>query len=135
MKYIAKQLLIEVETATPATFAAIPQVASIDLPQGDTEEQDVTTLDNETNTREFLQGFEDGGECTLELVLDPATHLTGANSIWQMKKTGAVRNFRVGLPEAMATRATFSGYVKSAAPAGITAGQPMKMNATIRVTP
>jgi hypothetical protein len=132
-KYVAKNIVIEVETAVEDTFVAVPQVASIDLPQADTEEVEVTTLDNDS-AREFLQGFADGGEATLELVFDPATHFTATDSVWKLYKSGVTRRWRVGLPAAMALNYIFAGYVKTAGLATITPGQAIRLNATLRVS-
>jgi hypothetical protein len=133
-KFVAKGIVFEVETTTPGTYAAVPQVASIDLPEGDTEEVEVTTLDNTDDTREFLQGFKDGGECSLEMVFDPATHFTPADSVWKLYKSGAVRRWRVILPAAVDHRYKWQGYIRSAGLAGIQPGQALRLNATIRVS-
>lgn len=133
-KYVAKLVAFEVESATPLTFTAVPQLASIELPQADTEEVEVTTLDNAGSTREFLQGFIDGGEATLEMVFDPATHVTGTDSIWSLYKSGVTKNWRLVLPVAMASNYTFSAYVRNAGLMTVTPGQAIRMNATLRVS-
>jgi hypothetical protein len=133
-KYVAKLVEFEVESATPDTFTPVPQVASIELPQADTEEVEVTTLDNAGSTREFLQGFIDGGEATLEVVFDPATHVTGSNSLWSLYKSGVTKKWRLVLPVAMGTNYTFSAYVRNAGLMTITPGQAIRLNATLRVS-
>lgn len=133
-KYVAKLVAFEVEAATPGTFTAVPQVASIELPQADTEEVEVTTLDNAGSTREFLQGFIDGGEATLEVVFDPATHVTGTDSLWSLYKSGVTKNWRLVLPVAMDTNYTFSAYVRNAGLMTVTPGQAIRLNATLRVS-
>jgi hypothetical protein len=133
-KYVAKLVAFEVETAVAATFAPVPQVASVELPQADTEEVEVTTLDNAGSTREFLQGFIDGGEATLEVVFDPAVHVTGTDSIWSLYKSGVTKNWRLVLPAAMGSNYEFSAYVRNAGLMTVTPGQAIRLNATLRVS-
>src|SRR5262245_54547790 len=104
----------EIANATGTTFAEVPQVMNLDVPQATTDEIEVTTLDNTTGYREFLPSFKDGGEMGFTVVYDNVEHSDGADTIWQLFQDGTIRNMRIFLPTTTpGVDYTFPGYIKA----------------------
>jgi len=68
------------------------------------------------------------------VVFDPATHVTAANSLWSLYKSGVTKNWRLVLPVAMGSNYEFSAYVRNAGLMTVTPGQAIRLNATLRVS-
>jgi Lambda phage tail tube protein, TTP len=71
-KYTAygSQLQIADDRDTPTVWTTIPNVGSMGFPLGTVDQAEVTTHDSPGRYREYVQTMRDGGEVSIELVLD-----------------------------------------------------------------
>jgi hypothetical protein len=125
-----------VEGSTPGTFTEVAQVQSIGSIDMTADETEVTTLDNVSGFREFLQTFKDSGELPVTLVWDPAlpTHGEDEDGLWGLFISGETRNMKIEFPtKPVAYEATFSGFVKSYPTPQVTADDALISEVSIRV--
>lgn len=117
------------ETNTPGTYATIAEVSSIDGPSLAREVIDVTSLDSTGGYREFIGGFRDGGEVTLELNFT----LSGFNQFKDDFEDDGTHNYRIVMSDDGATTLQFAGFVSSLPPS-IQPDDKVTLAVTIKVT-
>jgi hypothetical protein len=114
-KYTGRGAKFSIEGGTPGTYTEVAQVQSIGSIDITADETEVTTLDNTSGFREFLQTFKDAGEMPLTLVWDPElpSHGPAAGGLWDLFIQGTVSNMKIEWATVPPYAATFSGFVKS----------------------
>src|SRR5262245_2246345 len=137
-KYTGKGGIFRIGTtgATP-TFTDVAQVASIGSIEISSDETEVTTLDNTSGFREFLQTFKDSGELPITLVWDPdlPTHGETADGLWGLMISGEVRPFQIEFPiKPTPYVADFNGFVKTFPTPEITPDDALTAEVSIRVS-
>ena len=135
-KYTGRGGKISVESATPDTFTEIAQVTSIGSISITSDEVEVTTLDNTSGFREYLQTFKDAGELPLTLVWDPAlpTHGPTATGLWGLMVSGQVKSWEIEFPTTPPYVATFDGFVKSFPTPSMTPDDALTAEVVLRVS-
>jgi predicted secreted protein len=118
---------------TAITFNAqtVGSISSISEVAPDSDELDVTTLDSTGGYREFLQGFKDGGECTLTGFYDSGD--AGQAAIITGYGTGDIDATVITLPAAAGT-VSFNSYVKSYAIGAAEVDGAVGFSGTLRIT-
>jgi predicted secreted protein len=89
------------------SFAAIAEVNSIEGPSMSADTIDVTSLDSTGGYREFITGFRDGGEVTLEMNFTRDGYLAMLADF----EAGLNVNYQIVLPDTGATTFDFAGLV------------------------
>ena len=120
-------------TGAGGSFTSIPEARGLAVPQPTTEFQDVTNLDSDNRTREFVKGLIDPGEITL------AANYTSNG--WEQQVADQARAdaifYRVTMPTLAAQTAgdvfTFRGFPTPSIQAD-DVGTPISMSITIRIT-
>ena len=114
-------------------WATIPEARGLAVPQPTTEYQDVTNLDSDNRTREFVKGLIDPGEITLNANY---TTLGWEQQIADQAAAAAIY-YRVTMPTLGTQTAgdvfTFRGFPTPSLQAD-DAGAPMGMTISIRIT-
>lgn len=114
-------------SADGITFAVIPEVTNIPLPEEQQDYVEVTSLDSPNGYREYLKGLKDLGEITME------ANYTRAG--WQQQKTDeaaqAATYYRITLSNG--DKFEFQGFPKVSLADGDIAGK-VPMTITIRGT-
>ena len=90
-------------------FTDIAEVNSISGPNMSRDTIDVTSLDSTGGYREFIAGFRDGGEVSLEMNFSLATYDTMKDDF----EDEETHNYRIVLPDTGATTFDFAGLVTS----------------------
>ena len=96
-------------SSSTETFDDIAEVNSISGPNMSRDTIDVTSLDSSGGYREFIAGFRDGGEVTLEMNFSLATYDLMKDDFEQSDTW----NYRIILPDTGATQFDFAGLVTS----------------------
>lgn len=99
------------DSSSNETFTAIAEINSISGPNKSRDTIDVTTLDSTGGYREFIGGFRDGGEITL--------NMNFTRDSWDELnvdfEAATLRNYRIEFPDgtngALKTDFTFAGLV------------------------
>lgn len=91
------------------TFHAIAEINSITGPGMTRDTIDVTSLDSTGGYREFITGFRDGGEVTLEMNFT----LDGYNQMKDDFEVDDTHNYQIVLPDTGATTLEFAALVTS----------------------
>ena len=100
------------ELGTTSTIAGIADLSNISGPTMSAEEIDVSSHDSTTNFREFVSGFLDGGEISLEGNLRNST--TGATTLVTAFNDRLSRWFHVVFPTTISlTAGTTNEYASS----------------------
>lgn len=135
-KYTGRSGKISVESATPDTFTEIAQVNSVGSISITSDEVEVTTLDNTSGFREYLQTFKDAGELPLTLVWDPAlpTHGPTATGLWGLMVSGEVKTWQIEFPTTPPYIAEFDAFVKSFPTPSMTPDDALTADVTLRVS-
>ena len=119
-KYAAKGTLFQVEDASePGTFLDVAHVRNIGGPAMSGDMVDVSAMDSTGFYREFVQGFNDGGEVTLELLFDPADPTqdnVGDEGLLLNFDTMVEHNYQIVFSDAAATIYRFAGLVSAFEP-------------------
>lgn len=122
---------------TEANLFELAEVRSVDFPQDEADEHEVTTLKSPGRRKEFLQGLIDGGEftATFNYVPGGATDLL----LTAAKEVGTHRKTRIVVPDDSGTGAadwnfTFSTFVKRYTPDTMEPNAPITATAVFRVT-
>lgn len=104
-KYTGRGAKFSIEGA-PGTYAEVAQVQSIGSIDITADETEVTTLDNTSGFREFLQTFKDAGELPLTLVWDPElpSHGPATGGLWDLFISGTTTRCRSVSPERSRSR-------------------------------
>lgn len=105
---LAQQTTMTIDDSVSSPVS-IGGIESITLSDGESAEIDVTTLTS--TAREKLQGLQDFGDCTIELVrdLDDA----GQAELLDAKANQSQRTCIITLPSGTLTTGTFEAFVKS----------------------
>ena len=113
-KYTGRGAKFSIESGTPGTFVEVAQVQSIGSIDIQADETEVTTLDNTSGFREFLQTFKDAGEMPLTLVWDPElpSHGPAVGGLWDLFIQGATKKMQIEWATNPPYTATFDGFVK-----------------------
>ena len=135
-KYTGRGGKLSVESATPGTFTEIAQISSIGSVGIASDEVEVTTLDNTSGFREYLQTFKDAGELPVTLDWDPAlpTHGETATGLWGLMISGEVKLWQNEFPTTPPYTAEFEGFVKSFPTPALTPDDALTADVTIRVS-
>lgn len=115
-------------TPTPVAVAGLSSIQGLEL-SADTI--DVTTLDSEGGYREFIAGFKDAGEVTVEGYLIPATG-KGQKELYDLFESGETEDFAIEFPQSIASWA-FKGVVVGFG-TGADLEDPLSFSATIKVS-
>ena len=112
---------------TPVTVAGLTSIGGLEL-TADTI--DVTTLDSDDGYREFIAGFKDAGEVTLEGYLNSVAG-KGQKELHDLYESGGEEDFAINFSEG--SKWTFTGIVTGF---GTSADleDPLAFSATIKVT-
>lgn len=126
---------VEVRFGSPTPNTLIPNVANITLSGTDVEEIDVTTHDTSGRMRQYIAGFVDPGELTLELNFDPnqTAHRATTGGLIALRDSGAITRWRITYPTTPVHSVEFDGYVKSF-DQQLPADDAMKATCTVRIT-
>jgi len=95
---------------TPETYEIITEIVSVDPPEDQADDVDVTHTEALNKRKQFIRGLIDSGEASATINYNPAeypVHVSLRNDF----KTGTIRKWRVVLPGAMET-IEFDAYVK-----------------------
>lgn len=111
------------------TFTAIAEVNSITGPNLSRGTIDVTSLDSTGGYREFIGGFRDGGEVSLEMNFT----LDGYDKMKDDFESSVLRDYQIILPDTGATTFEFSGLV-TAIGMGIPLDNKVTSSVTIKVS-
>ena len=128
-------IIVEREIAAAGdTYAAIPDVHSVQSPQGTTDEIDVTAFDSANGFEEVVSGIRRGGSIQLEI------HYDGANTQHQLLSDDfiagdtALRRWHITWPDSAATTLLeFYGWVSGYSIAASVGGA-QTLSVTIRCT-
>lgn len=97
---------------TAETFTAIANVTSIEGPGMERETIDVTAHDSANGYMEFVGGLKNGGEVSVELNYDPATH----DALVADLEDTEPRNYQLVFPDPAATTWTFAAILTEFTP-------------------
>lgn len=120
---------LQIGSDTPVTVAGLTSIGGLEL-SADTI--DVTTLDSEGGYREFIGGFKDGGEVSIEGYFDPTTG-KGQKELYDLFESGETEAFTIVFPTGVGASWEFNGVVT-----GISTSadleDPLAFSATIKVS-
>jgi predicted secreted protein len=119
---------LQIGDASPVTVAGLTSIGGLEL-SADTI--DVTTLDSDGGYREFIAGFKDAGEVSLEGYLETETG-KGQKELYDLFESGATEEFTIQFPTGMGSW-EFSGVVTGFA-TGADLEDPLSFSATIKVS-
>ena len=115
-----------------ATFTPVGQVTNIDVLDIDVDTIDVSSHSSTGQWREFVAGMKDAGELSMDLNLDPATHMAATDSVYA-QVGGDPIGMKITLPDTGAAEIAFDGIVT-----GFSASAPyddkLEATATVKVT-
>lgn len=92
---------------SPEAFAAIAEINSIGGPTMSRGQIDVTSLDSTGGYREFIAGFRDGGQVTLNMNFTRDGYI----ALLADFQSDAERNYQIVLPDTGSTTFDFAGLV------------------------
>lgn len=120
-KYPAKGTLFQTEIdATPGTYQTVAQVRNIGGPAMAGDAIDVSCMESPGFYRQFVQGYNDAGEVTLELLFDPvdATQdAVGPDGMLAIFNLQEQHGFQIVFSDVGATIWRFEGLVTAYEPA------------------
>lgn len=120
---------LQIGTTTPVNVAGLTSIGGLEL-SADTI--DVTTLDSDGGYREFIAGFKDAGEVSVEGYLDTTTG-NGQKEIYDLFESGATQSFVIKFPAETKTSWNFEGIVTGFS-TGADLEDPLSFSATIKVS-
>lgn len=112
--------------ADPEVFTALAEVMDITPPSDSVDVVEVTHLTSPDNTKEFIAGLSDPGECSFDIHFVPGAGDDAA--IQAIRNTGSKKNYRITWPNAATW--TFAGILTGYAP---TAPVNDRMTATVTI--
>lgn len=115
--------------ASAEVFTAIAEINSINGPQNDTQEIEVTSLDSTDGWREYILGFKDGGVLDFEMNFTYA----GYSDLFALWEDREARNFKLVLPDTGNTTFDFAALVKSC-PVQVPFDDKITANIQLRIT-
>lgn len=117
---------------TNPTFTPVGQVTNVDALDIDVDTIDVSSHDSTGQWREFVAGMKDAGELSMDLNLDPATHMAATASVYAILGGDPIP-MKITLPDTGAAEIAFDGIVT-----GFKASAPyddkLEATATVKVT-
>lgn len=119
---------LKIGNTSPVTVAGLTSIGGLEL-SADTI--DVTTLDSDGGYREFIAGFKDAGEVSLEgyLELDQGK---GQKDLYDLFENGDVQDFTIEFPDNMGSW-KFKGVVTGFS-TGADLEDPLSFSSTIKVS-
>lgn len=126
---LAIGITFEVETATDSgVFFQFEELTNVVPPQSTVEQIDVTHMESPGRYREFIPGYADGGEMTIEMNYIPGSDTDDFILAWQI--AGEVRSTRITYPalQTDTTPATVQGYAPT-----MSVGEKMAATLTLKV--
>ena len=115
--------------ASSEVFTAVAEVVSIGGPSLSAEFIDVTNLDSTGGYREYIRGFRDGGQVTLNMNWNQASF---SLFLGDYQTAGSV-NYQIVFADAGATTVDFAGFVTDM-PMSIPTDDKVSLDVTIKVT-
>ena len=97
-------------TAGAAALTKLAEVTSVSLPNEQVAEVEVTHYESPGRTREFIAGFNDAGEISMEMNWIPGSATD--DLIVTAKGDGLTRTFRVVTPGDEGQMYTFPGFIR-----------------------
>jgi hypothetical protein len=134
-KYEGGQVQMAWDPAGGTAWATLAQLGDLSGPNISRTSIDVTTRDTTPSYwREFIRGYKDGGEVSLQLMFDPAlaTHGTATGILGDFNQDGTViPNWKMTFPDN--STCVFKGFVTGS---DITSSidDPLSANVTVKVT-
>jgi len=116
-------------TPPPVAVAKLTSIGGLEL-SADTI--DVTTLDSVGGYREFIAGFKDAGEVSIEGYFDSTTG-KGQKELYDAFETGDVKDFSIEFPASTKTKWEFKGVVTGFSTNASTE-DPISFSGTIKVS-
>lgn len=110
------------------TVGGVTSISGVDV---SSDEVDVTALDNSTGYREFLQGFKDGGEVSVDGFLDGADE--GQAEMITLLNSGSSTSVEIAFPTAINKKWTFTAFVSAFSTSADVDGA-IEYSATLRVS-
>lgn len=120
---------LQIGDTTPVTVAGLTSIGGLEL-SADTI--DITTLESDGGYREFIAGFKDAGEVSLEGYLEAETG-KGQKELYDLFESGAVENFVIQFPADIGAKWEFSGIVTGFSTSA-DLEDPLAFSATIKVS-
>lgn len=120
---------LQIGDTTPTTVGGLTSIGGLEL-SADTI--DVTTLDSDGGYREFIAGFKDAGEVSLEGYFD-ATTGQGQKELYDLFESGATSPFKIQFPAETKTSWDFDGVVTGFSTSA-DLEDPLAFSATIKVS-
>jgi len=115
--------------ASSETFSAIAEVASITGPNLTRDVVDATNLSSTGGYREFISGFRDGGEVSIELNFT----LDGYDDLKIDLESDSSHNYKIVLPDTGETTFEFTAFI-TALGVAVPAGDKVTATATFKIT-
>lgn len=119
---------LKIGTTSPVAVAGLTSIGGLEL-SADTI--DVTTLDSDGGYREFIAGFKDAGEVSLEGYFVPEA-TKGQNELYTLFESGATSAFTIEFPNNIA-KWEFNGIVTGFG-TGADLEDPLSFSATLKVS-
>ena len=113
-EFAARGTIFSIEIGTGGTYTDVAQVRGIGGPSLAADPLDVSAHDDGARFyRDFIQGFHDPGEVTLELLFEPALVTQGdfSEGLLGLYDSGEVHHYRVIWPTTGADTWDFDGIV------------------------
>ena len=119
----------------PETFTPIAEVVSVEPPDQEADDVEVTNLDSPDGFKEYIAGMTEPGECSLEINFLPgnASH-NATTGLLADKASGEVKNWELEFSDPGATKCRFSGYVKKFAASTVSPKDPLRANVTLKLS-
>lgn len=119
---------LKIGSTSPVAVAGLTSIGGLEL---SAETSDVTTLDSDGGYREFITGFKDAGEVSIEGYFVPET-TKGQKELYDLFESGAISGFTIEFPNGLA-KWGFEGVVTGFS-TGADLEDPLSFSATIKVS-
>ena len=129
MKYRGIGTTLKMGATSPVTIGQLTSIGGLEL---SSETVDSTTLDSAGGYREFVGGFKDGGEVSVEGYFDAATGI-GHSELKTKFDAQTVEKFTIDFPAVMKTKWEFDGIVTGIG-TGVDLDGLITFSATIKVS-
>lgn len=116
--------------SAPSVYTEISNLTSIGELNQTSNEIDVTTLGATGGYRQYMQGFKDAGQITLEGFFTPSDD--GQKQLNGLYQSGEVENWQIEFVDG--TKVQFSAYVMGIAIGPVEVDGAPRFNTTLRVT-